>query len=294
MTLRHLQIFWAVCEKMNISRAAETLNMSQPAVSLAIKELEAFYNTKLFDRIGRRIYLNEAGEKLRTYTYGILDEFAQSISDIRDAHGFISCTIGANATIGECYLSDIVKQLKAAMPALHIVAEIENNRAIEYKLRENKLDFALIDSVVDSPALSAALLFQENMVAVCAPGLMESRKMDIHALAAQPLLLREKGSGCRSCVEAVFSAAGAIPKINAESVSSHVLLSLAASGMGISILPQKLAQPALDSGALTVLHIKNTAFIRTYYLVYLSQKYLTPAVKTCIELVYNYFRNLEL
>ena len=238
--------------------------------------------------------MNEAGEKLRTYTCGILDEFSQSISDIRDAHGFTSCTIGANATIGECYLSDIVKQLKAAMPNLHIVAEVENNRAIEHKLRENKLDFALIDSVVGSPAFSAALLFQENMVAVCAPGFMEARELDIHALAAQPLLLREMGSGCRSCVEAVFSATGVIPKINAESVSNYVLLRLAASGMGISILPQKLAQPALDGGALTLLHIKNTAFIRTYYLVYLSQKYLTPAVKNCIELIHNYFRSLGL
>ena len=83
MTLRHLEIFSAVCAQESFTRAAEQLNMAQPAVSLAIRELEVFYNVRLFERMNRRVYLTEAGRTLRQYADTVLSQFQESVEVLR-------------------------------------------------------------------------------------------------------------------------------------------------------------------------------------------------------------------
>ena len=84
MTLRHLEIFSAVCAQESFTRAAEQLNMAQPAVSLAIRELEVFYNVRLFERMNRRVYLTEAGRTLRQYADTVLSQFQESVEVLRE------------------------------------------------------------------------------------------------------------------------------------------------------------------------------------------------------------------
>jgi len=93
---------------MNVTKAADESNITQIAVSIATKELEAFYDTKLFDSIGRKIYLTETGEKLRNYTEAIIEQYEESISDIRNKSHLVKCHIGTNVTVGESFLSVII------------------------------------------------------------------------------------------------------------------------------------------------------------------------------------------
>ena len=85
MTLRHLEIFSAVCAQESFTRAAEQLNMAQPAVSLAIRELETFYAVRLFERMNRRVYLTEAGRTLRQYADTVLSQFQESVEILRES-----------------------------------------------------------------------------------------------------------------------------------------------------------------------------------------------------------------
>ena len=100
MNIRHLEIFLAVCEHMSISKAAESLYLSQPAVSIAIKELEDYYNCRLFDRISRKIYLTASGEKLLNYAHVILGQIEESVTSLRDDTLTKSCHMGVNVTVG--------------------------------------------------------------------------------------------------------------------------------------------------------------------------------------------------
>lgn len=111
MTLRHLQIFKTVCEKMSVTAAAEALGMTQPAVSIAVRELEGFYGVRLFDRIGRKIYLTEPGRRLQADAEAILSRFAASLESIRGGAGESACRIGANATVAECFLAPLLSAL---------------------------------------------------------------------------------------------------------------------------------------------------------------------------------------
>lgn len=278
MTLRHLQVFEMVCAKLSVTAAAEALNMTQPAVSIAIRELESFYRTRLFDRIGRRIYLTEQGRRLREDARAILSRFDESVRVLRDEAGFAVCRIGANVTVGECFLPALLGALQKRMPELQTSVFIGNSREIERRLQDNAIDFALLDTLDDAPNRTVLELFSEEMDVVCAPEFDCPGRMTVQALAAQPLLLREKGSGSRSCIDAVLQThdCAAHPKV--EGATNFGLLKLAESGAGIAVLPAALAAPAVKEGCLKRLEILDGAFLRRYYLAFLTKKYISPAL----------------
>ena len=111
MTLRHLEIFRAVCARESITQAAEQLNMTQPAVSLAVKELEAFYGVQLLERMNRRIYITEAGRSLLQYADAVLNQFEESVRVLRDSGAHSHCSFGMTVTIGESRLPLILSRL---------------------------------------------------------------------------------------------------------------------------------------------------------------------------------------
>lgn len=282
MTLRHLQIFKSVCNHMSITQAADELNMTQPAVSIAIKELEAFYNTKLFDRIGRKIYLTETGEKLRNYTDTIIEQFDVSVSDIRDKSNLVTCRIGVNVTVGEGYLSAIIQTLKDCMPELKLFVTVDNTKAIEDMLSNNEIDFALTDTPTDTHNLVVTKLYSENMQAVCSPNFTAKSKVSVKELSEMPLLLREKGSGCRNCIDTIFDAAGCFPIPTVQSISNLTLIELVKNNNGVTILPASLVKSEIENGSLWCLALSDGEFVRDYYLSYHSKKFLTPMIKRCI------------
>ena len=108
MTLKHLRIFAEVCRMESITEAAKNLNMAQPAVSNAIRELEAFYQVKLFERMNRRLYITNAGEYLRGYADSILTQFEESRDILQDIAASTRIRIGSNVSFGANYLPKII------------------------------------------------------------------------------------------------------------------------------------------------------------------------------------------
>ena len=141
MTLRHLEIFCAVCAQGSFTRAAEKLNMAQPAVSLAIRELEVFYNVRLFERMNRRIYLTEAGRTLRQYADTVLSQMRESVEVLRESGARGTCAFGVHVTLGETRLAEILIHLAAELPEMEIRACVQNSRETERMILQNELDF---------------------------------------------------------------------------------------------------------------------------------------------------------
>lgn len=289
MTLRHLQIFKCVCKQMSITQAADELNMTQPAVSIAVKELEAFYDTKLFDRIGRRIYLTETGERLLVYAESIIEQFDGSVSDIREKSNSLTCRIGVNVTIGEGYLSAIVRRLKERLPKLKLTITVDNTQAIEDLLSNNEIDFALTDTPADPLHLTVERLYSERMQAVCAPSFTDRSQLTVKELSVLPLLLREKGSGCRNCIDARFEQSGCFPTPTVQSASSLTLIELAQCAHGVTILPASVVSGEIGDGRLRCLDVTDGDFVRGYYLVCHRKKFLSPAIEGCIAEVKAFF-----
>ena len=221
MTLRHLEIFSAVCAQESFTRAAEQLNMAQPAVSLAIRELEVFYNVRLFERMNRRVYLTEAGRTLRQYADTVLSQFQESVEVLRESGAQGACRFGVHVTLGETRLAGILAHLAEALPEITVRASIHNSRETERMILQNELDFAVVDNVTVSPHYLVEPLCGEELAAVCAPGYLEGKNsLTLAELAEERLLLRERGSGTRNSVDAGLQGAGATAQPVVESVST--------------------------------------------------------------------------
>ena len=281
MTLRHLSIFQTVCELGCITAAADKLNMSQPAVSIAIRELETFYNTKLFERMNRQIYITETGKLLRQYADTILTQFNESIDIIRNDSTSMTCRIGVNVTCAETYLSTWVRRIESEIDGIILDIHVSNAGEIEKMLVDNEIDIAIVDNLPGQTKFESRLLYSEKMCVVCSPDL-HIDKMAIADLHTKPLLLREKGSGTRNSVEVAFFRHGLKPVPYAESISTLSLIHMAKNGLGYAILPRKIVEEELSSHALSEISIVDESFDRYYHLVYHKNKHLTKIMKKVI------------
>ena len=151
MTLRHLEIFCAVCAQGSFTRAAEKLNMAQPAVSAAVRELEEYYGVKLFDRISRRLYLTEAGKRFQQYASHVASLFDDMEKEMRDWEALGVLRIGASITIGSWLLPGYVKRFSKKYPGMDVRVSVEQSERLEKRLLNNELDFALMEGVVHEP-----------------------------------------------------------------------------------------------------------------------------------------------
>lgn len=281
MTIRHLQIFTAVCDCESITAAAQRLNMTQPSVSIAIKELESYYGVRLFDRLNRRIYLTDSGAVLRTYADNLLGQFDESAQVLRGNGAHIKCAVGVNASAAETFFADKAAQIRRSCPQLELSVTVQNSGQLDGLLAENKIDLAVFDGIAQRGSRTSVPVFEDEMTAVCAPFFYPGNKISISELSGKPLLLREKGSGLRSCAEAEFMRHGCKVRCVAESISTLGLLRFAESGMGFALIPRSLSTSGA-AGRLKCVDVTDARFRRNYYLVYNSKKHLTQGMKTVI------------
>lgn len=285
MTIRHLEIFSAVCTKGSVTQAAEALNMTQPAVSQAIRELEVFYGVKLFQRMNRRLYITDAGRSLQQYADTILSQLEESVHVLRDAETGGGCRFGVHVTLGETRLASILTTLRQQVPEVQVRSCVFNSAETEQMILENRLDFAVTDHVTVSPACLAQHLCTEDLCAVCAPAFPAPEHLSLAELVRQPLLLRETGSGTRSSIDAVLQTANLSAEPLLESISTQALTACAEAGLGITILPRSLAAGPLARGTLREVSVEDARFFRQYHLVRHRRKYLTAGMQRVIAVI---------
>ena len=323
MTIRHMQIFRAVCEQKNVTRAAELLGMTQPAVSIAIRELESYYNAKLFDRIGRRIYLTEAGQALLGYADAILSQFDEATQVLRSGTSFMRCRLGVNVSVGETILPDILDCLERRIPGIKVEIYIGNTRNIEHRLSANEIDVAIADCIAESSDRQIEDFYVGEVSVVASPemaeniycslnergeghgslneydeghsslndnvevrgSLNERITLTVDELARQRLLLREEGSGSRISLEAIFRACGCAVEPVTVSTSDLCLLNLARRGFGVTILPRELVASDLESGRLRELHLVDAQIKRRYFLAYNRRRSFKGVIADAVDVL---------
>lgn len=288
MTIRHLQIFRTVCDCQSITAAADKLGMTQPAVSIAIRELESFYQTKLFDRLHRRIYLTEAGLVLRQYTDMVLEQLDEATAVLRDKGNFMTCRLGVNITIGETILPELLELLQREIPTIQLEVIVNDIRTIERKLTDNEVDFIIVDILSNDEHVITAPIYTGNMVVVCSPTFYSGDSITVRELAEQKLLLREVGTGNRICTDAVFHAHGCPVRPIVASMSDLCLINLAKRGFGMTVMPEELVAESIAAGQLKAVKVKDGIFQRHYFLAYHERKYMTTTMKKVIAVLKSY------
>lgn len=279
MTRKHFTIFVEVCRFLNFSQAAEALNTTQPAVSLAVKELESHYGVALFERMNRRVYLTPAGEALLATAQDVLRGFQEAEETLGQGRP-LALRVGANVSFGEAGLAQVLGRFRQEHPQVRLRALVANSDKIQSLLAENQLDVGIVDGLGASERLRAQPLYQEDLV-LAAPGRFPA-PATVEELAALPLLLREPGSGLRSSVDRVFSQQGLAPQPLLESTSTAALAQAAKAGLGVAILPEALAQR--ESG-LQVGTVPEVRFFRQFACALHRQKAPSPALEAFLALL---------
>ena len=299
MTLRHMKIFLAVCSSgCSVTAAAKELFMSQPSVTIAIRDIEEHYGVRLFDRIGRRLYLTSAGEQFRDYAQRIL-ALQEDLDKSMEKNAIAGpIRIGASMTIGSRRMPEYVRrylETQAAEQEDSIRVTVAPSRELEEKLLSNELDLALVEIPVHSDALTVTK-YMEDTLEIIAPaeyGRAEGKKkktelqtvMQLGELAAQRFLLREKGSGTRDIFDRAMADQGIEISPVWESASTSALIYAVECGMGLSVIPRQLAQPVIKKGTVCRVIAEELELRQSFYIVHHRDKFLTPAMQNFIGIV---------
>ncbi len=287
MTLRHMKIFCTVCqEDFNTTKAAAHLHMTQPAVSLAIKELEAYYGTRLFDRIGRRLQITTAGESMLKYAQRICGAFADMDRQMHnwDSHGLLR--VGASITIGSQFLPGYVKAFRAQYPHTEVRVLVAPTEHLEQKILANGLDFALVEGIPHSETIFAQDYMEDALVVIGAAnaGGAAEGALSREVFAAKPLLLRETGSGTREVFDQAMAQLGLTADPAWESTSTEALINAAAQGLGLAVVPQRMVQQQIAEGIVTPIVVDGLDLKRTFRVIYHRDKFLPQSARAFIAM----------
>lgn len=294
MTIRHMIIFRTVCETgCNSTKAAEVLHMTQPAVSLAIKELEQYYGVHLFDRIGRRLQITDAGQLFLQYAIHISDLFSDMETGLRDWDSKGILRIGASITIGSQFLPGYVKAFSQICPGIDVRVTVAQSERLEQKILANELDCALIEGLAHDPNIVSQAYMQDYLSVICGTdqGWTQGQIISTEEFQGQRFLLREKGSGTREVFDRVVEQAGIRIMPVWEAVSTTALVNAVINGLGIAVLPHRMILPALRQGLIHTVEVEGLKFSRDFYIIHHKDKFLTASAKNFIALCRDYEGN---
>ena len=287
MTLKHLEIFQEVYKENSITRAAENLNMAQPAVSNYIKELEAYYGCNLFERMNRRIYRTGYADYLYEHTTEIFSHLDMAKKGLTSHMSYSYISVGSNMMYGEEFLAEVLYRFRENNPDISIRCHIENNSSIENMLLNNEIDIGFIDYAPEVTALITKPVAKEKIIVVASPQYIKEHRitdLTLEELSAHPLLLREKGSGLRTTIDEIFHYNGlTLQNIVAESVSLTALVNLCMKNFGLFISTETFAKTFIQEKKLHIIPIVNMQLTRSYYAAYHKNKYLRPELLNFIK-----------
>lgn len=287
MNFHHLKVFLAVVDSgNNLTRAGERLYTTQPAVSLAIKELEKEYGILLFDRLSRRLSLTGAGREFEKYARRIVS----TVDDLEGAMrswGESGCVrVGASMTIGSCLASGYVKAFLSARPDASINVSVFPSERLVAMIGKNALDLALLETAVDDPELTVEPFMTDVLVGI-APyaGKKKIESIPFGMLAKYNLIFREKGSGTRDLIDEEARRKGILLSPSWEVMSTSAILNAVADGIGFSVLPWRVAHEYVDLGKLSYFTFSDAELSRKLAVVHHRDKVLSPLAEAFIAIV---------
>ena len=286
MTLRHLRIFAAVCRCGSVTKAAAMLHIAQPSVSLAIRELEEYYQITLFDRISRKLYITEQGERLLKYATHITSLFNEMEESIQSVSEYEPLHIGSSITIANSFLCDFLAQYQQNYPKRNCQVLIETSAMLESKILNNELDLAMVEGIPTHPSIEKLPFFQDELVILCANEhpFTKHEHLSFADLLQEPFMLRERSSGTRAVIDSILQLYNMNVTPIWESASTRALVKGVQRGFGISILPYQMVKEDLQNQSIQRLYVEDINLQREYFIIYHHNKYVTPAMQDFINI----------
>lgn len=283
VTLRQLRVFTEVARRLSFVRAAEVLHLTPPAVTMQVKELEAAVGLPLFERAGRQVSLTTGGEYLLLHARRVL----AALKDAEDAMARLKHVEAGRLDIGlvstaKYFVPRLLARFREEHPAVELRLQVSANREqLLALLRGNEIDLAVMGRPPREMATRAEPFAAHPQVFVAPPQHALSRVGPVSPadLEGVPFIAREPGSGTRKHMEDFFEACHLAPRIVMEMPSNETIKQAVMAGMGLSFLSLHTLGLELRSGLLAIVPVVGTPIVRTWNVVHMAGKTLSPAAE---------------
>jgi len=294
MADRRLQVFHTVARLLSFTKAAETLHMTQPAVTFQVRQLEEHFNTRLFDRTHNRINLTEAGKQVFNYADKIFVLYAEMNNAVREVTGEVSgaLIIGASTTIAEYMLPALLGDFKAKYPDVTVHLKVSNTDGIVHMVENNDIDLGVVEAPVSNKNLVVEVCRMDELVGIVSPqhALAEAKAVSLDEVVKHPFICREEGSGTRE-VFAEHMQENDVNKsdmnICMELGSPEAVKGAVEAGMGISVTSRATILKELKLGTLVELRLE-PPLERPFSFVHQKQKFRHRAMDELLEFARQY------
>jgi DNA-binding transcriptional LysR family regulator len=296
MSDRRLKVFHAVAKLLSFTKAAEALHMTQPAVTFQVRQLEEYFNTRLFDRTHNKVNLTPAGERVSEFAERIFDLYAEMENSVRDITGELSgaLTIGASTTIAEYKLPALLGEFKNRYPEINLRLKVSNSEGIVSMVEHNVIDLGVVESPVSNKNLIVEVCHQDQLVVVAAPDhelVKRATKVKAEEIIKYPFVSREEGSGTRDVIMQYLINEGVNPadmNYSLELGSPEALKGAVEAGMGITIISRSVIEKELKLKTLAALEM-DPPLNRPFSFVRQRQKFRVAVMEELLEFAQAYF-----
>jgi len=280
LTLRQLKVFEAVARHLNYTRAAEELHLTQPAVSMQVKQLEESLGVALFEQLGKRIHLTEAGTEVLDYARSItqqLDELEGVLNRMKGlGGGRLRISV---ATTANYFIPTLLGSFSRRYPDVTVSLDVTNRETLLRQLTENTVDLVVMGQPPSEVDVEAQV-FMDNPLVVVAPTdhpLAKEKKIPLARLQEETFLVREPGSGTRIAMERFFAERSMRLKTGMEVGSNEAIKQSVQAGLGLGLLSRATIEQELALQRLVVLEIAEFPIMRHWFVVHRKGKRLSAA-----------------
>ena len=294
MADRRLQVFYTVAKLLSFTKAAETLHMTQPAVTFQVRQLEEHFNTRLFDRTHNRVTLTEAGRKSYEYAEEIFELYAEMENSVKELTGDVSgiLTLGASTTIAEYMLPNLLSGFTKEYPEIQLRLKVSNTEGIVSMIENSMIDLGIVEGPVTNKNLLVEICRVDHLVVILPTEheLANKQTITMEELMHFPFVVREEGSGTRDVIMSYVTKMG-LDKNNLniclELGSPESIKGAVEAGMGVSIVSNATIQKEIQLNLLKKVDL-DPPLERSFSFVRQRQKFRLHAMEELLEYARGY------
>ena len=287
-TLHQLKVFATVVENNSVTKASDFLNMTQPAVSIQLKNLQDQFDTPLTEVIGRQLYVTDFGHELYQLAIKILEDVSTINYRTQSARGILSGKLKISVvSTGKYVMPFYLKYFLKDNPGVDLVMDVTNKSKVVKSLEDNEVDFSLVSVLPESISLGKEVLMQ-NKLFLIAPGDMQlkgNKQLNKSVFSEMPLIFREEGSGTRYKMQQYFKHANIVPKIKMELTSSEAVKQAVRAGLGCSVLSLLSIQSELKEKQLKIIPVQGLPILSSWMLVWQKKKKFSMVASAYLDYI---------
>lgn len=288
VTLRQMRVFEAVARRLSYTRAAEELYLTQPAVSMQIKQLEENVGLPLFEQIGKRLFLTDAGQEMLACSRAIARQLKETEEMVEDMKGVRQGRLQvAVATTAGYFATRLLSAFAREHEGITLSLDITNRENLLRQVMDNETDLVIMGKPPAQLDLEAQSFMENPLAVIAAPDhpLADKRRIPLKRLQDEVFVVRERGSGTRSAMERFFREREIAMQTGMEMTSNEAIKQSVMAGMGLGLVSAHTLELELQARRLVVLNVVGFPIMRHWYLVNRKGKRLSPVARVFHEYV---------